>query len=97
MIADNAKPLIARLTRCIDGRPGRALLAGQAAVKARVAAARARQVPSFARTSAAIGTAHRLDLTAVASDPSAPSPAVSAAGTGGRDAATVGSYATGVR
>jgi len=64
VIADNAKPLIARLTRCIDGKPGRALLAAQAAVKARVGAARARQVPSFARTTAAVGTAHRLDLTA---------------------------------
>ncbi len=66
VIADNAKPLIARLTRCIDGKPGRALLAAQAEVTARVAAARARQVPSFARTTAAVAVAHRLDLTAAA-------------------------------
>jgi len=65
VIAENAKPLIARLTRCLDGKPGRGLLVAQAAVKVRVGAARARQIPSFARTTAAISTAQRLDLTAV--------------------------------
>ncbi len=69
VIADNAKPLIAALTRCLDGKPGRALLAAQAAVKARVAAARARQVPVFSRATAAFATAQRLDLTAAAGTP----------------------------
>ena len=65
VIADNAKPIIARLTRCIDGRRGRTLLMAQASVKSRVARARARQIPSSARTTAAIDTAHRLDLSPV--------------------------------
>jgi len=91
VIADNAKPLIARLTRCLDGKPGRGLLVAQAAVKVRVAAARARQIPSFARTTAAISTAQRLDLTAV-------TPVTStAASEPGNVAATPRSDATGAR
>ena len=39
VVAENARPLLARLTRCIDGSSGRALLAGQAAARARIAAA----------------------------------------------------------
>ena len=34
IVAENAKPLIVRLTRAIDGKPGRALLAAHAAAKA---------------------------------------------------------------
>ena len=45
VVAENAKPLIARLTRCIDGKPGRRLLDAQAAVKDRVTAARGHQQP----------------------------------------------------
>src|SRR6266540_7452021 len=41
VVAENARPLLARLTRCIDGSSGRALLAGQAAARARIAAAQA--------------------------------------------------------
>jgi len=62
VIPENAKPLIARLTRCVDGTPGRRLQAAQAAVKARVTAARGHQQPVFARTTAAVAAAHRLDL-----------------------------------
>jgi len=62
VIAENAKPLIAKLTRCVDGKPGRQLLAAQAAAATRVAAARGRQTPMFARTTAAVHTAHQLDL-----------------------------------
>ncbi len=40
VIAENAPPLIARLTPCLTGRPGAALLAAQAAARDRVAAAR---------------------------------------------------------
>jgi len=65
VIAENAKPLIAKLTRCIDGKAGRALLGAQAAAKARVGAARGRQAPMFARTTAAVETAHRMDLTPI--------------------------------
>ncbi len=62
VIAENAKPLIAKLTRCVDGKPSRQLLAAQAAAATRVAAARGRQTPMFARTTAAVHTAHQLDL-----------------------------------
>ena len=61
-MAENAKPLIARLTRCVDGKPGRRLLDAQAAVKDRVTAARGHQQPMFARTAAAVTTAHQLNL-----------------------------------
>ncbi len=76
VIAENAKPLIAKLTRCVDGKPGRQLLAAQAAASARVAAARSRQTPMFARTSAAVQTAHQLNLS--------PVPAAAATEVGGR-------------
>ena len=62
IVAENAKPLIARLTRCVDGKPGRRLLDAQAAVKDRVTAARGHQQPMFARTAAAVTTAHQLNL-----------------------------------
>jgi len=65
VIAENAKPLIAKLTRCVDGKTGRALLVAQAAAAGRVAAARGRQTPMFARTTAAVQTAHQLDLSPV--------------------------------
>ena len=45
IVAENAKPLIVRLTRTLDGKPGRALLAAQANAKASVDAARARHTP----------------------------------------------------
>jgi type IV secretion system protein VirD4 len=64
VIPENAKPLVAKLTRCVDGRSGRQLLTAQANVKARVAAARGRQTPLFARTAAAVATAQQLDLSA---------------------------------
>ena len=62
IVAENAKPLIARLTRCVDGRPGRQLLEAQTTVKARVAAARGTVQPMFARTTAAVTTAQQLNL-----------------------------------
>jgi hypothetical protein len=61
-VAENAKPLIARLTRCVDGKPGRRLLEAQTAVNARVTAARGHQQPMFARTTAAVTTAQQLNL-----------------------------------
>ena len=71
VIAENAKPLIVKLTRCLDGRSGRELLAAQTHAAARVAAARGRQVPVFARTTAAVETAHQLDLTPASPDQTA--------------------------
>nr|NLI50603.1 type IV secretory system conjugative DNA transfer family protein [Propionibacterium sp.] len=63
VIAENSKPILARLTRCIDGKPGRALLARQAAARARLAEARGRQIPADARTTAALAAAQRHGLT----------------------------------
>jgi len=65
VIAENAKPLVAKLTRCVDGKPGRRLLAAQSAAATRVAAARARQTPRFARTTAAVEAARQLKLAPV--------------------------------
>jgi type IV secretion system protein VirD4 len=87
VIAENAKPLIAKLTRCVDGNTGRALLTAQAAAAGRVATARDRQTPMLARTTAAVQTAHQLDLSpaATAASPTAvPTPA-GFGGSGRRD------------
>ena len=65
VIAENARSLIAKLIRCVDGKTGRALLVAQAAAAGRVAAARGRRTPMFARTTAAVQTAHQLDLSPV--------------------------------
>ena len=46
VVAEHAPPLIARLTRCLTGRRGEALLAAQAAARDRVAAARMGLTPS---------------------------------------------------
>jgi type IV secretion system protein VirD4 len=40
VVAENARPFVAKLSRCIDGRRGRALLRGQAESRARAAAIR---------------------------------------------------------
>lgn len=50
VVAENSKPIIAKLTRCIDGQPG-------------VAAVRHGQVPSDARGTAALVAAQRGGLT----------------------------------
>jgi len=63
VIAENSKPILARLTRCIDGKPGRALLARQSAARTRLAEARGRQIPADARTTAALAAAQRHGLT----------------------------------
>jgi len=79
IIAENAKPLIAALTRSVDGKPGRTLLAAQAAAAARVTAARGRLTPTFTRTTAALETSQQLDLR----------PAGAAPGAGSEDASAV--------
>ncbi|MGB8381744.1 MAG: TraM recognition domain-containing protein, partial [Dermatophilaceae bacterium] len=63
IVAENAKPLIVRLTRALDGKPGRALLAAHAAAKAKVDAARDQHPPMGIRTRAAVDAAAHLDLT----------------------------------
>jgi type IV secretion system protein VirD4 len=46
VVAEHARPIIARLTRCVDGRNGRRLLAEQAAQRDRVTSARAETEPA---------------------------------------------------
>ena len=79
VVAENAKPLIARLSRCMDGKPGKALLAAQAAVKQQVNTARTRHTPVPARTAAAVAAAQRMDLTPI---PASTIPATSPATAG---------------
>jgi type IV secretion system protein VirD4 len=62
VIAENARPLIAKLTRCIDGRHGRALLAAQDAARNRVSAARRAGASLAGRTADAVRLARELDL-----------------------------------
>ncbi len=59
VVAENSKPIIAKLTRCLDGPTGRALLERQRAARDRVAAVRLGQVPADARATAALVAAQR--------------------------------------
>jgi len=63
VIAENSKPIIAKLTRCLDGKAGRALLAHQQSVRQQLADARRGQVPLDARATAAVVAAQRHGLT----------------------------------
>lgn len=62
IVAENAKPLLARLTRSIEGRTGRALLAQQAAARAAISARRQSAVTDKARALDAVAEARRLTL-----------------------------------
>ena len=59
VIAENARPIIARLHRCIEGRDGRRLLAQQRALREELAAGRAGGRDVEARTAAALVEAQR--------------------------------------
>lgn len=54
IVAENSKPIIARLTRCIGGKTGQALLRQQREVRQRLETRRDQTVSSEARTVAAI-------------------------------------------
>ena len=62
IVAENAKPLLARLTRSIDGRSGRTLLAQQTAARALISARRQSAVTDKARALDAVAEARRLTL-----------------------------------
>jgi type IV secretion system protein VirD4 len=62
VVAENGKPMIARLTRCIDGKPGAQLLAQQEQVRSRLSEARRVVVTAEARTTAALVEARRRGL-----------------------------------
>ncbi len=57
VVPENARPILARLHRCIDGRAGRALLADQANQRAKVSAARGRTATDDARSRSALDAA----------------------------------------
>jgi type IV secretion system protein VirD4 len=61
VIAENGKPVIARLHRCIDGRAGRKLLADQRALRAHLAAKR-QPASAVERTEAALVEAGRRNM-----------------------------------
>ena len=62
VVAENAKPMIARLTRSIDGKPGRALLAQQKAARDAITTRRSVEVSPQARAIEAVAEARRLAL-----------------------------------
>ena len=59
IVAENTRPIIAKLHRCIDGKAGRALLAQQAETRQRLAQRRAMQPGDEARAVAAIAVARK--------------------------------------
>ena len=54
IVAENSKPIIARLTRCIDGKTGQALLAQQLELRQELETRRDRTISTEARTIAAL-------------------------------------------
>jgi type IV secretion system protein VirD4 len=63
VVSENGKPMITRLTRCIDGRAGRALLAQQEHARTLIGHSRhATAVSADARRTAALVEAHRRGL-----------------------------------
>lgn len=63
IIAENSKPIIAKLTRCIDGKPGQTLLQHQHHARQQLTAAQQTQIPLNTRTTAAIAAARQAGLT----------------------------------
>lgn len=63
VVAENGKPVIARLSRCLDGRAGRRLLAQQAQLRERLNRSRHSAVPASSRAAAAVAEANRRGLT----------------------------------
>jgi len=59
VIAENARPIIAELRRCIEGRSGRRLLAQKSALREQLAANREGACDVESRTAAAVEEAHR--------------------------------------
>ena len=62
VLSENGAPIMARLNRCIDGKPGRQLLADQTRLRERVATGRGRAVNPEARATAALVEARRRGL-----------------------------------
>ena len=62
VIAENGKPMIAKLIRCIDGKRGKALKDDQAAARARLASTQASATSAEQRRINALVEARRLGL-----------------------------------
>jgi type IV secretion system protein VirD4 len=69
VVAENARPLIAKLRRCLDGKAGKRLLATQAAARDRVAAARQAGASLSDRTRHAVAMARGWPSTPPTSGP----------------------------
>ena len=57
VMAENGKPIIARLARCIDGKPARRLLADQKQLRTELADTHRTEVTAQARATAALAEA----------------------------------------
>jgi type IV secretion system protein VirD4 len=64
VIAENGKPIIARLSCCIDGSKGAQLLAGQARLRAELADRHSAAITAEARAAAALVEARRRGIAA---------------------------------
>lgn len=62
VIAENGRPVLAKLHRCIDGAPGRELLRAQEAARTRVESARHHRIDPAARATAALVESQRRGL-----------------------------------
>jgi hypothetical protein len=82
VIAGNAPPIIARLSRCIDGRDGAKLKAEQAALRKRVAAARQSKPDIGRRTAAAVAYSRANALTPDAGGDREPEASAASTGSG---------------
>ena len=69
VIAENGKPIIARLHRCVDGKAGAQLLAEQRTLREQITSRRRMVITPEARTTAALVEARRHGLTTLDRDP----------------------------
>lgn len=63
VVAENGKPIIAELARCIDGKRGKALRAEQAAAREKLSEVQSTKLSAEQRRMAALAEARRLGLT----------------------------------
>lgn len=69
VIAENGRPIIARLSRCVEGRDGAQLLADQRTLRDQITTGRRLAITPEARAAAALVEARRHGLTALDRDP----------------------------
>ena len=68
VISENGKPVMARLHRCIDGKPGKRLLADQAMLREQIGGHRRSTITPEARATAALAAARQHGLIAAEYD-----------------------------